>query len=433
MKILIVGTAGRDFHVFHTLFRDEPRHQVVAFTSADMASDQSGRYPACLAGPRYPDGVPILPEDDLERIIREHGIAQVVFAYSEIGCPGVASLAARTLAAGADFRLVNPRRAMLTSARPVIAVTSASSGAGKSPTVRYLAELLAGWNLRVAVISHPLRVQDFAEDREHSFAVIDGLLQDACAEPVREPFEAVPNAVAFSGLDFGAILRATEAEADVVVWDGAGSDLPFLAPSLHILLTDPLRAEEAELFPGEVGLRTADVVVVSKCDSASAEQVATVERTVRALNPDAVLLTADSPVMVENGARVAGRTVVVVEEELTLSLGALKPGAGTEAARLVGASGIISPLPQATARMAEVYARHPEAQSVLPVLGYAADDLAEVRATLEATPSEAVIDATKLDLAAVLGLTRPVAKAGYGIRPHDPDRLAALVRAAIGL
>lgn len=433
MRILIVGTAGRDFHVFHTLYRDDPAHRVVGFTSADMASGESGRYPACLAGSGYPEGLPILPEDDLERIIDEHGVTHVVFAYSEIGCSGIAGLAARVLAAGADFQLVNPRRSMLASSRPVIAVTSASSGAGKSPTVRYLAELLTSWHLRVAVIRHPLRAQDFGAGREHVFTVVDGVTRDACATPERQPYEALPDSTVFSGLDFGAILAAVQAEADVVLWDGAGSDLPFLEPSLHILLTDPLRADEGDLFPGEVGLRMADVVVVSKCDSASAEQVAAVERSVARVNPDAVLLTADSPVLVENGAAVAGRTVVVVEEELTLSMGTLRPGAGTAAAHLVGASGIISPLPQASGRLAEVYARHPEAQSVLPVTGYEPADLAEVRAALEATPSEAVIDATRVDLAALVGLTRPVARAGYAIRPHAPERLAELVRAAIGL
>lgn len=433
MKILIVGTAGRDFHVFNTMYRDEPEHQVVAFTSADMAAGQSGRYPACLTGPLYPEGLPILPEADLERIIARYGVTHVVFAYSEIGCAGIAGLAARALAAGADFQLVNPRRSMLASTSPVIAVTSASSGAGKSPTVRYLAELLGSWGLRVAVIRHPLRIRDFAEDRRHVTAVVDGVVRDACAAPEREPYDAVPGSIMFSGLDFEVILRAAEAEADVILWDGAGSDLPFVEPSLHIVLTDPLRADEAELFPGEVGLRMADAVLVSKCDSATPEQAAIVERAVARVNPDAVLLTADSPVLVENGEAVAGLTVVVVEEEITLSLGALKPGAGTEAAHLVGASGILSPLPQAAGALADVYARHPEAQSVLPLTGYGPEDLAEVRATIEATPSEAVIDATRLDLATLLGLTRPVARASYTIRPHDPERLAGLVRAAVGL
>ncbi len=433
MRILIVGTAGRDFHVFNTIYRNDPAQQVVGFTSADLAARGTGHYPACLAGPLYPDGLPIFPEAELAEVIGAHGVSQVVFAYSEIACPDVAGLAARVLAAGADFLLVNPHRVMLHTARPVIAVTAARSGAGKSPTVRYLAELLGSWGLRVAVVRHPLRAQSFATDREHDVALIDDVVVDACAAPVREPFDSVPGVTVFSGLDFGAILTAAEAEADVILWDGAGSDLPFVKPGLHIVLTDPLQAEEgSEYFPGEVGLRLADVVIVSKCDSATPEQVALVERTVHRANPDAVLLTADSPVIVRGGANVAGRTVVVVEEALTLSLGALRPGAGIAAAHQVGVTGIISPLPQAVGALADVYAGHPEAQSVLPAMGYGPDELADLRATLEATPSEAVIDATRVDLASLLGLARPVARAAYAIRPHDPERLAELVRAALG-
>jgi predicted GTPase len=432
MRILIVGTAGRDFHVFNTLYRDDPAVSVVAFTSAEVGDGPTGRYPACLAGSRYPDGIPILPEADLPEIVPTRAVDQVVFAYSEIGCAEVAAVAARVLAAGTDFHLVNPRRCMLASARPVIAVTAARSGAGKSPTVRYLAELLTGWGLKVAVVRHPLRAQSFAPDREHAVALIDDAMIDACAAPVREPFDGLPGTTVYSGLDFAAIVAVAEAEADVILWDGAGSDLPFLQPDLHIVVTDPLRAEEpSEYFPGEVGLRMADVVLVSKCDAASAEQVAVIERTVRAVNPGAVLLTADSPVVVEEGANASGRTVVVVEEELTLSLGALRPGAGVEAAHLVGASGILSPLPQAVGRLVDVYARHPEAHSVLPVMGYGPDDLRDLKATLEATPSEAVIDATRADLVRLLGITRPVARAAYAIRPHDPGQLAGLVRGAL--
>lgn len=433
MRILIVGTAGRDFHVFNTIYRDDPGQQIVGFTSADLLPGQTGRYPACLAGPQYPDGLAIFPESELSRVIAEYGVAQVVFAYSEIGCSDIAGLAARVLAAGADFLLVNPRRAMLRSVRPVIAVTAAHSGAGKSPTVRYLAELLCSWDLRVAVVRHPLRAQSFATDREHAVALIDDAVVDACAAPVREPFDSVPGATVFSGLDFGAILAAAEAEADVILWDGAGSDLPFVEPGLHIVLTDPLQADDAsDYFPGEVGLRLADAVIVSKCDSATPEQVALVERAVGRVNPEAVLLTADSPVIVTDGANVAGRTVVVVEEALTLSLGALRPGAGIAAAHQVGVTGIISPLPQAVGALVDVYAGHPEAQSVLPAMGYGPDELADLRATLEATPSEGVIDATRIDLASMLGLARPVARAAYAIRPHDPERLAALVRGALG-
>jgi predicted GTPase len=434
MQILIVGTAGRDFHVFNTIYRDDPAHRVVAFTSAASDGNQPGHYPACLAGPLYPEGIPIVPEAELSTLIPDAGIDQVVFAYSELTCVEMAGLAARALAAGADFHIANPRRSMLPTTTPVIAVSAARSGAGKSPTVRYLAELLSSWGLRVAVVRHPLRAQSYAVDREHAVARIDGAEVDACALPVREPFEGLAGVETVSGLDYAVIRQDVEARADVIVWDGAGTDLPFLRPSLHLLLIDPLhRSETAEFFPGEAALRLADTVLVTKCDSATPEQVAAVTATVRRVNPAATVLTADSPVIVEGAENVAGRTVVVVEDELTLSLGPLRAGAGLQAAHQVGVSGIISPLPQAVGSLVEVYARHPEAQSVLPALGYGPDDLADLKATLEATPSEAVIDATRIDLAARLGLTRPVARAAYAVRPHDPERLAELVRAAVGV
>jgi predicted GTPase len=433
MNILIVGTAGRDFHVFNTIYRNDPAHRVVAFTSAEMADGQPGLYPGCLAGPLYPDGIPILPETALATVIPAHQVDQVVFAYSELGCAEMAGLAARVFAAGADFHLANPQRSLLAAATPVIAVTAAKSGAGKSPTVRYLAELLSAWGKRVAVVRHPLRAQTFALDREHATALIDDTVVDACGAPVREPFDSLPGVEVISGLDYKAILELAEATADVILWDGAGTDLPFLRPTLHILLTDPLRVDGAsEYFPGEVNLRVADAVIISKCDAASAEQIATVEQAIRRVNPDAVVLTADSPVIVQGAERVAGRTVVVVEDELTLSLRPLRPGAGIQAAHQVGVSGIISALPQAVGSLVEVYARQPGAKSVLPAIGYGPQELADLKATIEATSSEAVIDATRIDLASAIGLSRPVARAAYSIRPHDPEALAALVRAAVG-
>ncbi|MCC6497835.1 MAG: GTPase [Propionibacteriaceae bacterium] len=433
-RTLILGSAGRDFHVFNTLYREDPTHDVLGFTAADLPTGSGGRYPACLTGPLYPGGIPILPESRLEQEISALAIEEVVFAYSELGSAEVLRLAARVLAAGADFQLLSPLRSMLATSKPVIAVTAARSGAGKSPTVRYLAALIAAWGLRVAVVRHPVRAQSFAEDREHAFAVVDGELLDSCARPTREPYGPVPGAWVFSGLDYAAILAEAEDVADVILWDGVGNDLPFLRPRLHIVLTDPLQAgEEADYFPGEVGLRLADVVVITKCDSASIEQIEQLESGVGRINPEAAVLTADSPVLVEGAANVAGRTVVVVEEVHSLHLGGLKPGAGLTAARQVGVSGIISPMPQAVGSLAAVYRLHPEAQSVLPVPGFSAAELAEVKATIEATPSEAIINATRLDLAALLGVDRPMARARYALSPHDPDQLAGLVWAAVGL
>lgn len=432
MRILIVGAAGRDFHVFNTHYRSAPEHQVVGFTSPELAPAEVGRYPGCLSGPLYPEGVPILPESQLYRIVIELEVQQVVFAYSEIACAEVGTIAAQVLAAGADFKVVNPRSSMLVSTKPVIAVTSAWAGAGKSPTVRYLAELLSSWELQVAVVQHPMRIQRFHHDHSHIEVEVDGVNRDACAAPTREPYEAVAGAAAYSGLDFAAILQAAESNSDVILWDGAGSDLPFLEPSLHLVLTDPLRREgPAAVYPGEAGLRMADVVIISKCDAAEADQIAAVRQAVAELNPAARVLTADSPVAVTNGDQLRGSTVVVIEEELALSLGALRPGAGVAAARLIGASGIISPMPQAVGALTQLYARHPEAHSILPATGYSESELADLRATLDATPSEGVIDATRVDLARLLELKRPVAQASYSLVPHDPAQLTELVRAAV--
>ncbi len=433
-RTLIVGTAGRDFHVFNTIYREDRHHEVLGFTAADTAPGTSGRYPACLSGPLYPDGIAILPESQLEQVIAELGINDVVFAYSELGTAEVLRLAARVLAAGADFQLLSPLRTMLPTSKPVIAVTAARSGAGKSPTVRYLATLLTSWGLQVAVIRHPIRAQSFAEDRQHTFALVDDVQLDSCARPSREPYDALPGTWVFSGLDYAAILAEAEGAADVILWDGVGNDLPFLKPRLHIALTDPLRAgEEADYFPGEVGLRLADIVLITKCDSAGIDQIEQLESGVGRINPGAIVLTADSPVLVEGAGNVIGRTVVVVEEVHSLRLGAVKPGAGLTAAHQIGVSGIISPLPQAVGSLVGVYRLHPEAQSVLPVPGFGASDLAEVRATIEATPSEGIINATRLDLAVALGVDRPVARATYALAPHDPDELARLVRAAVDL
>lgn len=433
-RTLIVGTAGRDFHVFNTLYRTDPHHDVVGFTAADTPDGGGGRYPDCLSGPLYPDGIPILPERHLETLIAELAVDDVVFAYSELGTAEVVRLAARVLAAGADFQLVSPVRSMLPTTRPVIAVTAARSGAGKSPTVRYLIELLASWGLRVAVIRHPVRAQSFAEDREHAFAGVGDARVDSCAEPTREPHGSVTGVWMLSGLDYQRILTAAEDSADVILWDGVGNDLPFLEPTLHIALTDPLRAgEEADYFPGEVGLRLADVVIITKCESAGIEAIERCESGIYSINPKATVLTADSPVLVDGGERVAGRTVVVVEEAHTLSLGTMKPGAGLAAAHQLRVSAIISPLPQAVGALVELYRLHPEAQSVLPTPGFGPSDLADLKATLEATPSEGIIDATRVDLAALLRLDRPVARAAFALSPHDPDQLARLVRAAVGL
>ena len=425
-RTLIVGTAGRDFHVFNMIYREDTHHRVLGFTNSRL-QNAAGHYPSCLSGPLYPDGIPIVPEADLEGFIEAEHIEDVVFAYTELGCLAIARLAARVLAAGADFQLISPSRLMLSANRPVIAVTAARSGAGKSPTVRYLADLLLAEGKRVSVIRHPLRAPEFTDGAHHHDST------DRCSVPEVSALEGRPEVRVYAGTEQTAVLAAAEADADVVLWDGVGTDLPFIRPDLHILVTEPTSVVgEAESFPADVALRLADVVMVSKCDAAEATQVDETRALVSRLNPRAVVLTADSPVIVQNVEQIAGRTVIVVEEELTLNLGSLRPGAGVAAALQSGVSAIISPLPQAVGSLAQVYAQHPEAHSLLPVTGYSDAELAEVRETIAATSSEAVIDATRVQLGAVLGLDRPVVKAWYALRPHDPDALARLVLGALG-
>lgn len=433
-KTLIVGATGREFHIFNTIYRQDSHHRILGFTSSVLADDETNLYPSCLSGPLYPEGVPILPEGRLEQLIADLGIKDVVFAYSDLPRAAVMSLASRVLAAGADFQLLAPERSMLIADKPVIAVTAARSGAGKTPTTRYLAELLHSEGHRVAVIRHPIAHQSFDAHVAHRISSVGDLPADECTFE-REEFEPLiaEGVVVFTGLDYADILAAAQEEADVILWDGGGNDLPFIRPDLHIVVTDPLRAgEELDYFPGEVCLRLADVVIINKCDSATVEQIELVEANAERINPQALILTADSPVTVEGADLIRGRTVTIVEEGLTLTLGPLKAGAGLVAALKVGVSGIINPRPNAVGSLVKVFRDHPEAPSVLPVMGYGPEQVASLQATLDATPSEAIIDATRLDLATVLTITKPMARAAYALRPHDPAALADAVRRVIG-
>lgn len=432
-RTLIVGSAGRDYHVFNTVYRHDSHHRVLGFTSSHLCPDEIATYPPCLAGPLYPEGVPILCEDSLEHYIVSLGIKDVVLAYHDVPEDVALELAGRVLAAGADLQLLSPERSMLAATKPVVAVSSTRSGAGKSPTSRYLARLLRDDGLRVAIVRHPMLLPPFAPGTLHRSATIDGHEVDACAGVRREPLDlAAPEGTqVYSGFDYEVVLAEASAEADVLIWDGGGSDLPFIRPSLHILVADPLRAGDAVPdYPGDVGLRLADVVLINKCNTASIEQIEQIMTQVDRVNPAAQVLTADSPVTVEGAELVRGRTVTVIEDHISIRLDSLRPGAGMVAARELGVSGIISPRPYASGQLARFYRRHPGAFQVLPVLDRTEEAMAELAETLAAVPSEAIINATQLDLSGILP-DKPVARASYQLRPHDTDALTHLVRRAI--
>ena len=430
-KVVILGAAGRDFHNFNTVFRDSGDDVVVAFTATQIPNIAGRAYPAALAGRRYPQGIPIVPESELSDLIAREDVDVAVFAYSDVPHTRVMHVASQCLAAGADFLLQSAGHTMLRSSVPVIAVTAVRTGAGKSQTTRYIAKLLRGMGKRVVAVRHPMPYGDLERQACQRFADYADLDLHECTIEEREEYEPhIDNgAVVYAGVDYAQILAAAEQEADVVLWDGGNNDLPFFAPDLHIVVADPLRAGDEETYhPGETNVRMADVVVVNKCDSATEEAVAAVEASVRRLNPGATVLRADSPVTVEDEAAVAGLRVVVVEDGPTLTHGSMTWGAGVVGARAAGAAEIVDPSPYAVGSLAATYAQYPNARGVLPAMGYGDAQVADLAATIEATPCDVVVSGTPIDLSRVLTVSKPVVRARYDLRERDPGRLEAAVR-----
>ena len=437
-RVVILGAAGRDFHDFNVVFRDDPTHEVVAFTATQIPDIDGRRYPHELAGRLYPQGIPIVDESELTDLITREQIDVVVFAYSDVRHEQVMHLASACIAAGADFRLHSARRTMLRSTRPVIAVTAVRTGVGKSQTVRYLSQLLRAQGLRVVAVRHPMPYGDLAAQACQRFATYADLDRHDCTIEEREEYEPhIDNGVVvYAGVDYERILREAEQEADVVLWDGGNNDLPFYVPDLHIVLADPLRpGDEAAYHPGEANVRMADVVVVAKCDSARTVDVEAVEASVRALNPLATVLRAESPVTVDDPAAVHGRQVIVVEDGPTLTHGSMTYGAGVVGARSAGAAHIVDPVPYAVGALAATSAKYPNARGILPAMGYGAEQVADLEATIrravDAGVCDAVVAGTPIDLTRVLSVPVPLVRARYELREVVPGGLAAAVRASL--
>ena len=437
-RVVILGAAGRDFHDFNVVFRDDPTHEVVAFTATQIPDIDGRRYPHELAGRLYPQGIPIVDESELTDLIAREHVDIVVFAYSDVRHEQVMHLASTCIAAGADFRLHSARRTMLRSTRPVIAVTAVRTGVGKSQTVRYLSRLLREMGLRVVAIRHPMPYGDLAAQACQRFATHADLDRHDCTIEEREEYEPhIDNGViVYAGVDYERILREAEQEADVVLWDGGNNDLPFYVPDLHIVLADPLRpGDEAAYHPGEANVRMADVVVIAKCDSARSADVEAVEASVRSLNPRATVLRAESPVTLDDPAAVRGRQVIVVEDGPTLTHGSMTYGAGVVGARAAGAAHIVDPVPYAVGSIAATYAKYPNARGILPAMGYGAEQVADLEATIrkavDAGVCDAVVAGTPIDLTRVLTAPVPIVRARYELREVVPGGLASAVRAAL--
>ncbi|HEU0335407.1 MAG TPA: hypothetical protein VFR43_02570 [Gaiellaceae bacterium] len=418
-KVLIMGAGGRDFHDFNVVFREDPASRVVAFTAAQIPGIDERIYPASLAGPRYPAGIPIRPEEELTELVHAEGVDEVVLAYSDLSHEDVMHKASIALAAGADFRLLGPHATMLRSRRPVIAVTAVRTGCGKSQTSRKLGKLLVDSGLRVALVRHPMPYGDLERMRVQRFATIADIDASRPTVEEREEYEAPVELgmVMFAGVDYAAILAAAEEEADVIVWDGGNNDFPFFRPDLSIVVADPLRAgHELAYHPGETNLRLADVVVVNKVDSAAPEDVHRVLADVVSVNPRATVIRAESPVTLDPGPPLGGKRVLVVEDGPTLTHGGMAFGAGTVAARAAHAAELVDPRPWAVGSIAAAFARYPHVGAVLPATGYGDDQLEDLARTIDAVECDVVVTGTPVDLGRLIETRHPLRHARYELR-----------------
>ena len=432
MRILILGAAGRDFHDFLCLYRDDPHVDVVAFTATQIPYIDDRRFPASLAGPRYPAGIPIVPEDGLEELLARERIDQAVFAYSDVSNEYVARLAARVQAAGVDFVLPGGARTMLKSSKPVLAVCAVRTGCGKSQATRHLLGLLDQLGVRAVGVRHPMPYGDLAAQAVQRFAYFDDLLTHRCTIEEREEYEPYVAAgrVVFAGVDYASILKQAEDEADVVLWDGGNNDLPFFAPDLHVVLVDPHRAgDELRYYPSEAQLRLADVVLIAKSRTAGAEAVARERALVAEINPGATVIAVASSVHLVDGdpAALTGKRVVCVEDGPTTTHGGMAFGAATLLARQAGAE-IIDPRPFLQGELRATGDKYPNLGPLVPAMGYSDQQRADLQATLEAVPADLVLSGTPIDLGRIVSIDKPLLRVGYDLEelPGEPALIDVL-------
>lgn len=429
-RVVIMGAAGRDFHNFNVAFRGDHATEVVAFTAAQIPGIAERRYPEELAGPRYPGGIPIIPEQQLPDLIAREEIDQVVFAYSDVTHLHVMHQASIALAAGADFALLGPNSTMLKSRLPVIAICAVRTGAGKSQTTRYLSRLLKQQGRRVAVVRHPMPYGDLASQRRQKYETLADLDRAHCTLEEREEYErhvALGNVV-YAGVDYALILEQIESECDTILWDGGNNDFPFYHPDLMIVLVDPMRAgHETTYHPGEAVLRMADVVVIAKANSASSEDVLTVTDSAKRLAPRATIVRGASRITLDDPAKVRGKRVLVIEDGPTITHGGMPSGAGLVAAREAGAGEIVDPRPIAVGRIAEVLAQYGHIGNVIPAIGYSKQELIDLRTTIEAAEPDVVIAGTPCDLARLIDTRIPIVSVHYEYDDIDEPRLSDIV------
>jgi len=431
IRTVIMGAAGRDFHNFNVVYRDNPRYEVVAFTATQIPNIDDRKYPASLAGERYPKGIPILAEEDLGDIIREHAVNEVVFSYSDVPHTYVMDRASLVNAAGADFRLLGAGATMLKSRKPVIAVCAVRTGSGKSQTTRRVAQILREHGLKVAAIRHPMPYGNLVKQRVQRFGAIADLAKHDCTIEEIEEYEPhiVSGTVVYAGVDYRDILEQAQQEADVILWDGGNNDTPFYRPDLHIVVADPLRVgHELTYYPGETNLRMAGVVVINKVDTADIDAINALRANIRRVNGKAVIIEAASPITVDHPEHITGKRVLVVEDGPTLTHGEMKFGAGIVAAGKFSASEIVDPRPYTVGTISETFRKYPGIGHLLPAMGYGDQQVKDLETTINRTPCDAVIIGTPIDLNRLIKIRKPTVRVRYELQEiGKPDLMDVLM------
>ena len=433
-KVIVMGAGGRDFHNFNVVYRDDPRTEVVAFTATQIPGISDRTYPQSLAGPRYPKGIPVKPEEMLGDLIRKYEVDEVVFSYSDVSHMDVMHKASLVLAAGADFKLLGPRSTMLQSTKPVVSVCAVRTGSGKSQTSRRIGRLLIDAGLKVALVRHPMPYGDLEKMRVQRFATLADIDESHPTVEEREEYERPVELgmIMYAGVDYGAILASAQEEADVIVWDGGNNDLPFYRPDLHIVVVDPLRAgDELAYHPGEANLRMADVVVINKIDSAGLEATERVIADIMSVNPAATIVRAASPAILDDGPSLRGKRVLVVEDGPTLTHGGMSFGAGTVAAQEAGVAERVDPRPFAIGSIAETFRKYPHIGRVLPAMGYSDEQLRELELTINKAECDVVVTGTPIDLGRLIRSHHPIRHVTYELqeigRPTLEDAIAPII------
>ena len=434
-RTIIQGAAGRDFHNFNLVYRDNPAYQVVAFTATQIPDIDDRRYPAKLAGKLYPKGIPIIDEKELEAIVTRDEIDEVVFSYSDVSHEHVMHWASRVISAGANFRLLGAHATMLASSKPVVAVCAVRTGSGKSQTTRRVAEILKAAGKKVVVVRHPMPYGDLVAQAVQRFASIADFAKQNCTIEEMEEYEPhiARGSIVYAGVDYEQILRRCEQEADVVLWDGGNNDLPFFRPDVHITVCDPLRAgHELHYHPGEANLRMAHALVINKIDSASPEQVASVQAAIDFANPNAMRIEAASPISVDHPERIRGQRVLVIEDGPTLTHGEMTFGAGIVAARKFGAAEIVDPRPWIVGTIADTFKKYPGIGPLLPAMGYGKRQMQDLAETIKRARVDTVVIATPIDLNRVIKIAKLTARVQYDLqeigRPTLEDALVPILK-----